>query len=378
MSDHPPYPPPGSPPPPGYQPEQPSGPSRWSGQTPRRYQQPPPGHRSGSPSSPRGSPPPGMLGAAHKPGAMPLRPLSLGDIYDAAFRIIRFNPKATVGSAVLVAVVVMAIPVLLTAVLTWTVGTALDETGNLDSSGSTAEQLGAAGSLVSLGLGAVLLQVGLIFVTGMIAHVANAAAIGRRLSLGEAWAATRGKRWRLLGLTLVINLMWLAMIAAYVVVWVLLAVSVTDALPLVLFGLVSVPLFVVGMAFFWVRVYYLPAPVLMLENVGIFGAIGRGFRLTSKQFWRTFGIALLTIVIASIAGSMLAFPVSLVGQIFTIASPEYATLGLVLTQAVSTVISSAFVAPFSAAVASLQYLDQRMRKEAFDVELMTRAGITAR
>ena len=145
-----------------------------------------------------------------------------------------------------------------------------------------------------------------------------------------------------------------------------------------LFGLVSVPLFVVSMAFFWVRVYYLPAPALMLEDVGVFGAIGRGFRLTRKQFWRTFGIALLTIVTASIAGSMLAFPVSLAGQILTIASPEYATLGLVLTQAVSTVISSAFVAPFSAAVASLQYLDQRMRKEAFDVELMTRAGITAR
>jgi hypothetical protein len=33
-----------------------------------------------------------MLGAAHKPGAMPLRPLTLGDMYDAAFRIIRFNP----------------------------------------------------------------------------------------------------------------------------------------------------------------------------------------------------------------------------------------------------------------------------------------------
>ena len=82
-------------------------------------------------------------------------------------------------------------------------------------------------------------------------------------------------------------------------------------------------------------------------------------------------------MVASIAGYMLGFPVALIGQIFTFASPEYATLALVITQAVSTVISSAFVAPFSAAVASLQYLDQRMRKEAFDVELMTRAGITA-
>ena len=58
-----------------------------------------------------------MLGAAHKPGAVPLRPLTLSDMYDAAFRIIRFNPKATVGSAVLVAAVAMAIPVVVTAFL---------------------------------------------------------------------------------------------------------------------------------------------------------------------------------------------------------------------------------------------------------------------
>jgi hypothetical protein len=372
MSDYQPYPPPGSPPPPGHEPEQARGPSRWTA--------PPPGYAPAAPNqqpNQQWRPPPGMLGAAHKPGAMPLRPLGLGDIYDAAFRIIRFNPKATVGSAVLVAVVVMTIPVLLTALLTWTVGAALDSTGELDSSASQAEQLGAAGSLLSLVLGAVLLQIGLIFVTGMIAHVTNAAAVGRRLSLGEAWAATRGKRWRLLGLTLAINLMWLAMIAAYVVLWVVVIAASDDATPVVLFGLVSVPLFLFAMIGFWIRVYYLPAPVLMLEQVGVFAAIARGFRLTRRQFWRTFGIALLTIIIASTAGYMLAFPVALFGQIFTLSSPEYATLGLVVTQAVSTVISSAFVAPFSATVASLQYLDQRMRKEAYDVELMTRAGITA-
>ena len=48
----------------------------------------------------------------------------------------------------------------------------------------------------------------------------------------------------------------------------------------------------------------------MLEPIGVFGAIGRGFRLTRKQFWRIFGIALLTFLIAQIAGSMLAFPVN--------------------------------------------------------------------
>ncbi len=31
---------------------------------------------------------------------------------------------------------------------------------------------------------------------------------------------------------------------------------------------------------FWVRIYYLPVPALMLEPVGVFGAIGRGYHLT--------------------------------------------------------------------------------------------------
>ena len=65
---------------------------------------------------------------------------------------------------------------------------------------------------------------------------------------------------------------------------------------------------------FWVRVYYLPVPALMLEDVGVFGALGRGFHLTRKAFWRTFGIGLLTVVIAQIAGSMLAAPVSFLSQ----------------------------------------------------------------
>jgi hypothetical protein len=57
-------------------------------------------------------------------------------------------------------------------------------------------------------------------------------------------------------------------------------------------------------------------------------------------------------------------------------SPQYAVLGLVLTNAFTAVVAAAFVAPVTSAVASVQYLDQRMRKEAYDVELMSRAGIT--
>lgn len=318
-----------------------------------------------------------MLGAAHKPGAVPLRPLSLSDMYDAAFKIIRFNPKATVGSAVLVASVTMLIPVLVSAIVTFTIGSGLDSGGDFGSDSSQTESIGEGVSLISIGLATILLQIGLIFVTGMIAHVANAAAIGRRLTLGEAWAATRGKRWKLIGLMAVVSGALVLATGIYVGLWVVVVVVSGSAAPIVIWGVVTVPVFIAGMVWFWVRFYYLPAPVLMLEPVGVFGALRRSHTLTRKQFWRIFGIALLTAVVTSIAGGMLSTPVSLVGQVVSVAVPEYALLGLAITQALSSVISSAFVAPFTSAVTSLQYIDQRMRKEAFDVELMARAGITA-
>ena len=315
-----------------------------------------------------------MLGAAHKPGAIPLRPLTLGEIYDGAFRIIRFNPKATVGSAVLVAAITMVLPVVVTAILTWTVGATIDATGDDAATDDLAGQLGAFGAL---GLGAVLQVFGLLFVTGMIVHVTAAAAVGRRLDLGQAWAATRGKRWRLVGLSLLLWAMSLALIAVYVVGLVVL-IATAEVLAAVLLGIGWSLAFLCALFWFWIRVYYLPVPALMLEPVGITGAIGRGFRLTRRQFWRTFGIALLTYLIAQVGGSILSFPISLAGQLAILGlGDEYALLGLVVLQALTSVIAAAFVAPFSSAVSSLQYIDQRMRKEAYDVELMTRAGLTA-
>jgi hypothetical protein len=308
-----------------------------------------------------------MLGAAHKPGAMPLRPLGLGDIYDAAFRIIRFNPKATVGSSVLVAAVAMALPVLVATALTWTVDVRLDQSGT---------DLGAA-DLVGWMVSA-LQYVGMILVTGMVAHVAAAAAVGRRLSLGETWQATRGKRWSLIGLSFLLVLSAIVLFAAYGAAWFLVVLTTDGAAPLVIWGVLTVPVFICLFLWLWFRVAYLPVPALMLEDVGVFGALGRAFRLSHRQFWRIFGIALLTGLIAGVASLVLSVPLTLIG-VFAIEAvgPQYELLGLVVMQAVTSVATAAFVAPFTGAVTALQYLDQRIRKEAYDVELMTQAGITA-
>lgn len=365
------FPPPGAPPPeqstpgpqafpaPGSAPAPEPAPAGWA-----PYPTAGPGPRSGL-----------ALGAAHKPGAFALRPLGLGDLYDGAFRIIRFNPKATVGAAVMVTAVAMIVPVVVTTVLTFTVGLAIDASGELESDLSVGEALGLLAAYGSLLLAYVLSFVGIALVTGMVVHVTRSAAVGRRLDLAEAWAATHGKRWRLIGLVLLSIAGYLTLTLVYVVLWILLVAVGSGPWLLVLWGVLTVPAFLAVCVWLWVKGYYLAVPILMLEDVGVLGAIARAWSLTTKHFWRTFGIALLTAIIGAIGGSMLATPFTLAGQIGVVLAPEYSALLLVLTQALGLVIQNAFSAPFLASVTSMQYLDLRIRKEALDVELLREAGI---
>lgn len=363
-----PVPPPGSPPPPyAGSPYPPPPPGGWA----------PVGPGGPAPSYPAWQPAPGMLGAAHKPGAIPLRPLGLGDLYDGAFKIIRYNPKVTVGAPVLVSALSLLLPVLLSVVLTWTVGSALDaEADGADlSTGETVALIALIGSFV---LGVLAQAIGSLLVTGMIAHVVLAAAVGRRLGLGEAWRATYGKRWRILGLALLLGLIHLVAFAAYAGLWVVVVLAVDSTAFLVVFALITAPAVIALSAFLYIRFAYVAVPALVLEDVGMVGAVRRAFRLTSGAFWRTFGIGLLTVVLAYVASMVLTCPLSLVGAVLMLTvPPEYELLANVVVQAVTGVLSAALITPFVTTVSTLQYVDLRMRKEAFDVELMTRAGIAA-
>lgn len=372
MSDPSAYPPPGPPvavPPPGPAPV-PPGQSAWF---------PPPGYPSapapGYPGHAYPVPMPGypqmpMAAPAHKPGAIPLRPLGLGDIYDGAFKIIRASPGATVGSAVLVSAVAMAIPILITGFLTTLFDLSL---GSFDTTSTATEN--TADVWTALG-GSVLQAIGLIFVTGMISHVAAAAAIGQRLTLGQAWAATRGKRLKLVGLSALLALGTVIYVATAGAIIVIGALTLPQAAAIIL-GILGGIAAVCGMIYLWGRVYYLAVPPLMLEPIGVIDALGRSWRLTSRQFWRTFGIGLLTIMLTQAIGGVLSVPFTIVGAVAAISSGggELGLMIYLIATGLATVISSAFVAPFTSSVTTLQYVDLRMRKEGYDVELLTRAGI---
>jgi hypothetical protein len=369
-------PPPGSPAPPP-----PPGEAAWGPQgTPPAWSSTPPATPPAPPAWPSA---PAPL-PVHRPGAFPLRPLTLGDIFDGAFRIIRHNAGATVGASILVAAASMLLPVLISGLVTfggWGEASSFgsDSISEDLSSGTLSRGDGTALAVVvgSVALGTVLQSIGLLFVTAMGARVTAAAAIGRKLRLGEAWAQTRGTRWRLLGLTVLLGVASAVAIALYLVPLLLLAISGGSLLGTVAFGLLGGLALVCVLAWGWIRIAYLSTAILVLERQGIGSALSRSLLLTRHSFWRVFGIGLLTAIAAVVAAQVASMPLSLLtGLIPAFVGDEYGVLASVLGQAASGIVSAALTTPFLAVVAALQYHDQRIRKEAFDVVLMELAGHT--
>ena len=132
-----------------------------------------------------------------------------------------------------------------------------------------------------------------------------------------------------------------------------------------------------AMAWGWARLYVLQLPAVIGERLGVFRAVGRAFQLSRRQFWRIFGIALLTGIIVTIAAQVISIPIGIVSQLLpVVVGPRWIGLSVVLGQTLTGVISAAFTTPVFAVVSALLYVDQRIRKEAFDVELMEQAGMT--
>ena len=335
---------------------------------------PPPGQLLGLP--PGYVPPSAVYGPpVHKPGVVALRPLGLGDFFDGAFRTIRGNPVAMVGLAALVTTVFMVVPTVVTLLLAATGHLTFDLQPD-PASGEVSALDSATTTLVS-GLGSLFGVFATVVLNGMLVHVVAEAVLGRRTRIGEAWRATRGRMLPLVGLTLLDVLMWTALVGVPVLLGVL--AGAQAGVPVGL--LVGVPLGLVALAtglFVQIRHFQLAAPALVLEKTGVFASLRRAGRLSRGQWWRIFGILLLTGLVIGVVGQVVAVPLGLVGAAAPVLFPGTAgALVLVLTSYLSQILVGAVTTPFTSAVTALQYVDQRIRKEGLDVELIAATQVSA-
>ncbi len=360
-------PPPGyGPPPPGYGPPPPGygPPPPGYGPPPPGYGPPPPGY--GAP--PGYGPPPGSpYGQAVKPGIIPLRPLTLSEIFNGAVGYVRSNPKVTLGLTALVVVVMHIITMVAT------LGP-LAAYGRFNTDRADEISAGVVGAwLASLGGSLLVSWLGGMLLSGMLTVIVGRAVFGSTITMGETWAKIRGRLLPLLGLALLEAAVVAALVGLVVVIVAVLA-AIGSAPAAVLLGF---PLVLVVLALtVYLYTVVLFAPVLIvLERLPVVDAITRSFALVRNGFWRVLGIRALTYLVASVVAGAVGAPFNIVGQI--IAAADTST-GVVLAgtalASVGAAIGQIITAPFNAGVIVLLYTDRRMRAEAFDLVLQTGAA----
>jgi hypothetical protein len=354
----PPAPPATAPPPPGT-----AGPPPGSFGPPPGYAAPPPGYAAPQPgytAPPPASGAPAYAGLEFRPGIIPLRPLTLGDLYGAVTKAIRGNVAATMGLA-LVTSLICLVPT--TALGAWlasmeTTDFMTGEGGGLGLVGGYLPSLGALVSTVAL--------------TGFLAYVIGQAVLGRKVGIGETWDGTKRRLPAVAGavlVTIVGAVVGLGMVLGLPIAWLVVAgAEVGPILLTVLAVLASVVLYL----FLWTRLAFVTA-VIVLEGRGVWSAFARSWRLTSgTPFWRILGIRILTAIIVGVASNLVTLPITIIGVFAVIAlgGEDQLFMWQAILAGVATLISGAITTPFSAGVDALMVVDQRIRREGLDVQLI--------
>jgi hypothetical protein len=358
------------PPPPGYPPPAYQGYPPAAGYPPPGY--PPPGYppAPGHGGYPPGYPPPGYgQPLVLKPGVIPLRPLTLSDIFNGAVAYIRANPKATLGLTTIVVVVTQLFALILS------VGP-LAVTGGLQPTlagekVSTGALLGSSASSIA---GVIATWLSSILLSGLLTVAVGRGVFGTSITISDAWQRLRGRLWALIGFT-ILELM--AVLVVPGAIWAAITFSVgyginggAGAIAGIALGLAWVVLSI----YLWTMLSFAP-PIIVLERLRIFPAISRSFKLVRNDFWRVFGIRLLGVIAAAVVAGAVTFPFSIVGQVLLVsASSTSGTLIALVLLSIGSAISQIITAPFSAGVVVLLYTDRRIRGEAFDLVLQTGAG----
>jgi hypothetical protein len=323
----------------------------------------------------------GAVPLAPKPGVIPLRPLSVGEILDAAVTYIRRDPKTVLGISAIVAVVLALLQFGFSSSLGSLFSTSFDPTTGAPTA-SNAELIAGFTGLV----GGVVLLYAVTFLlttaaTGMLTTVMGRAVLGQRVTAREAWQRVAGRIWPLLGLTLLTGLIISATFSIGIALAVLVGVGLAAANLTGLGVFLGIVLGIAAtLATVWLSIRLLLAPVaLILEGVGITRALRRSMTLVSGAWWRTFGIYLLASFLAGIVGQVLTIPFAILGAILggLTASSSSSPFGIwsALASSLGTLVSSAVVLPFTSGIVALLYVDRRIRREALDIELARAVGI---
>jgi len=263
-----------------------------------------------------------------------LRPLSLGEILDRTFSLYRNNFLLFLGITGIPQLLILALH-LTQLFLTGTVGTTVVDRSHGALSGAMAVFAGLA-----VLVGAVVYLVAYLFAQGGTVLAVSELYLGRTATIGESLRRMRGQAGNLFGVTLLTGLAVLTGLVFLIIPGIWLACRLSTCVP-----------------------------AALLEKLGPGESLSRSFRLTEGNAGRAFVIYLISFVLAIIAGAVLAFPFEFIISLSTSQNPGALEMWTALAQ-VGNAISETLVTPIALIATAIFYFDLRVRKEAFDLQLM--------
>lgn len=267
---------------------------------------------------------------------MDLRPLSLGELLDRTFFLYRrhfllfFGISAIPYSILLVAKLATSLlPLLARSVAS----------GRMQSGNATA--LAASGGFLVLVVSiAGLIQ--LLVSVGATVYAVSEIYGGRPISIRQSLARVKGETGLILAVSLLSGLIMIAGFIALIAPGIYLMCRVAVAVP-----------------------------AALLEDLGASESIRRSFDLTRNFVGRAFMIYLLYLAMAWGLMAIFQYPFLLLIAVYS-KEPQFVALWTVFMQ-VGNSIGKVLVAPVSTIGFALLYYDLRVRKEAFDLQMMMQA-----
>ncbi|MBF4566940.1 hypothetical protein [Plantibacter sp. VKM Ac-2876] len=311
-----------------------------------------------------------------KPGLIPLRPLSFSDLFGAPFLVLRRNPKATFGSALLLQGLTAVLSLVIVGLVTWLSLSRLSQAAPGEEDAISA---GAVTAIILSFLIPVAVSIaGSAILQGIIAQEVARGTLGEKLPLGVLWRRTKARFLPLIGYTfLLIGVVTVFIAVAVGLGFVLTGLGGTAGVVLTVVMGIGALLVLIAASVWLGTKFSLTPSIIVLENGKVFPSLARSWRLTDGYFWRTFGVQFLVSSVVSVASQVVATPISLLASLVPVlfvgvdseATMIVATIAAQGLSLLVSVIIGAITVVVISATSAVIYVDLRMRKEGLDLDL---------
>lgn len=320
-----------------------------------------------------------------------LRPMSASQVLDRTFYIYRNNFVLFAGIALIYPTLRLLVSL---AELWWFGKPPVMEPGQLDP--KLLQALGVR-MMAGGGVGVVIFTAASALASSATAYAVSVVHLGRTTTIVDSYRRVSPIFWRVLWLTVrIFWVCWWPLLLSYAVMFVpilLAALLSTKSLHelnsggggggsnigmmfLGLGGLLIGGLGAIGslvwMIYAYCR-YALAVPACTVENLTAADAMRRSKFLSRGSLGRILGVYALTVLMAIILGTVLELPVMVTHNIFTPEGQKSLTLASLIWLQGAQFAGTALAGPIATVAMALMYYDERIRKEAFDLQLMMQA-----